>query len=296
MGIQKRRVVFRSKLLPYILLAPQIIVVLAFFIWPAGQAIYQSVVITDPFGLRSEFVGLVNFYRVLTDTLYHDSVRITIIFTLSVTVIAMSASLLLAMLADHVIRGAKAYKLLLTWPYAMAPPVAAALWVFLSQPGLGLLAIILSDMGMDWNYHLNAIQAMALVIVISAWTQIGYNFIFFLAGLQMIPKTLVEASAIDGAGPVRRFRAIVFPLLSPTIFFLMVMNIVFAFFGIFGIIHVVTAGGPGNATNILVHKMFFDGFHALDLSGSAVQSVILMIIVSVLTAVQFRYIERKVHY
>lgn len=291
-----RQVIFQNQWLPYLLLAPQVAITIVFFIWPTCQAIYYSVMLTDPFGLHQQFVGFANFYRTLTDQLYHDSVRVTMIFSFSVTVLAMGTALLLALLADHVLKGAKAYKLLLTWPYALAPPVAAILWVMMFQPGLGLMAIMLKEVGLEWNYFLDGTKALILVIVIAAWTQIGYNFIFFLAGLQMIPKTLIEAAAIDGAGPVRRFWTIIFPLLSPTIFFLMIMNIVAAFFGTFGIIDVVTAGGPGNATNILIYKMYVDGFKALDLSGSAVQSVILMVIVSVLTLIQFRYIERKVHY
>lgn len=296
MSENKTRAVFKNKYLPYILIAPQIIITIVFFIWPSAQAVFQSFMITDAFGLKSEFVWFDNFVRVLTDELYHESLKITMIFSVSVTVLAMGVSLLLALLADYVLRAKKAYQLLLTWPYALAPPVAAVLWVMMFQPGLGILSIALKEIGVEWNYYIDATKALILVIVISAWIQVGYNFIFFLAGLQMIPKSLIEAAVIDGAGPVRRFWSVILPLLTPTIFFLLVMNIVAAFFGAFGVIDVVTSGGPGNATNILIYKLYVDGFKGLDLAASAVQSVILMLIVGTLTFIQFKYLERKVHY
>jgi len=292
----RKQSVFKNRYLPYVLIAPQIIITLIFFMWPSVQAVYQSFMVTDAFGLKSEFVWFDNFVRVLSDELYHESLKITLIFSTSVTVLAMGVSLLLALFADHVLRAKKIYQLLLTWPYALAPPVAAALWIMMFQPGLGVISIALENIGIEWNYYIDATKALILVIVISAWTQVGYNFVFFLAGLQMIPKSLIEAAAIDGAGPVRRLWSVVLPLLTPTIFFLLVMNIVSAFFGTFGIIDVVTSGGPGNSTNILIYKLYVDGFKGLDLSGSAVQSVILMLIVGGLTFIQFKYLERKVHY
>jgi sn-glycerol 3-phosphate transport system permease protein len=292
----QRRVVFRGKALPYLLVAPQLAVTLVFFFWPAAQAFWQSVHREDPFGLSSHFVGVANYAAVLADPDYVDSILRTAVFSAAVTALVLVPSLLLAVMADRVIRAAAAYKTVLLLPYAVAPAVAGVLWLFLLYPGVGPVAAALGSLGIDWNYLLNGGQAMALVIVIAAWKQVSYNFLFFLAGLQSIPKSLLEAAAIDGAGGSRRFWTIVFPLLSPTAFFLVVVDLVYAFFDTFGVIRSVTLGGPGKATEILVYKVYYDGVVALDLGGSAAQSVILMAIVVALTALQFRYVERKVHY
>ncbi len=292
----EKRVVFRSRVLPYLFVAPQIAITLIFFVWPASQALYQSMLIEDPFGLSSRFVWFENFADLFAETRYLQSMRVTAVFSLSVALLALSAALFLAVQADRVIRGATAYKTLLIWPYAVAPAVAGVLFLFLFNPTVGILVFALRGLGLDWNHSLNGNQAMALVIFAAAWKQISYNFLFFLAGLQAIPKSLNEAAAIDGAGPARRFWTIIFPLLTPTSFFLIVVNVVYAFFNTFGIIHQVTEGGPAGATNILVYKVFHDGFLALDLGGSAAQSVVLMALVIALTVVQFRYLERRVHY
>jgi sn-glycerol 3-phosphate transport system permease protein len=292
----EKRVTFRNRLLPYLLVAPQIAVTLVFFIWPAAQALRQSVFREDPFGLRSRFVGFDNFDAVLSDPYYIDSLATTALFSIAVTFLALSLSLLLAVMADRVIRGGVVYKTLLIWPYAIAPAVAGVLWLFLFNPTMGIVSYALRRWGLDWNPQIYGGHAMFLVVVAAAWKQISYNFLFFLAGLQSIPKSLIEAGAIDGAGPGRRFWTIIFPLLSPTTFFLIVVNVVYAFFDTFGVIHAVTKGGPAKATEILVYKVFNDGFISLDLGGSAAQSVILMLIVVTLTVVQFRYIERRVHY
>ncbi len=292
----EKRVVFKHKFLPYLLLAPQIAITLVFFIWPASQAIYQSVLQEDPFGLSSTFIGLANFVDIFTDEIYLHSIYVTAVFSLSVAVIAMSVSLFLAAMADRVIKGATAYKTLIIWPYAVAPAVAGVLWYFLFNPTVGIIALYMKILGYEWNHSLNGGQAMSLVVLAAAWREISYNFLFFLAGLQAIPKPFIEAAAIDGASPLKRFWTITFPLLSPTAFFLIVMNIVYAFFDTFGVIHVITDGGPNNATNIMVYKVYHDGFLGLDLGGSAAQSVVLMIIVISLTVIQFRYIERKVNY
>jgi sn-glycerol 3-phosphate transport system permease protein len=292
----EKRVVFKHKFLPYILVAPQIIITLVFFIWPASQALYQSVLQQDPFGLSTKFIKLANFIEIFTDDIYLHSIYVTVIFSFSVAVIGMSTALLLAVMADRAIRGATVYKTLIIWPYAVAPVVAAVLWYFLFNPTVGMIAFYLKAFGIDWNHSLNGRQALFLVIIAAAWREISYNFLFFLAGLQAIPKSFIEAAAIDGASPGKRFWTISFPLLSPTAFFLIVMNIVYAFFDTFGVIHAITEGGPNEATNIMVYKVFHDGFLSLDLGSSAAQSVILMAVVISLTVIQFRYIERKVHY
>ena len=292
----EKRVVFNDRLLPYLLVTPQIIITIVFFFLPAGQALLQSVLQEDAFGLSSEFVWFDNFVRIFEDDTYLNSFGVTVIFSVCVTFFGLSLSLLLAVMADRVIRGAMVYKTFLIWPYAVAPAVAGVLWGFLFNPTVGTIAYFLKALGYDWNYILNGNQALFLVIVAACWNQISYNFIFFLAGLQSIPKSLIEAAAIDGAGPGRRFWTIIFPLLSPTGFFLLVVNVVYAFFSTFGIIHAVTAGGPAKATEILVYKVWSDSFRALDLGGSAAQSVVLMAVVIGLTIAQFRYIERRVHY
>jgi sn-glycerol 3-phosphate transport system permease protein len=292
----EKRVVFNNKILPYILVAPQIIITLVFFIWPASQALYQSVLQEDAFGLKTTFVGLANFAYIFTDDVYLNSIHVTLTFSFAVAAISMSVALLLAVMADRTIRAATAYKTLIIWPYAVAPVVAAVLWYFLFNPTVGMIAFYLKALGIDWNHTLNGKQAMLLVIIAAAWREISYNFLFFLAGLQSIPKSFIEAAAIDGASPAKRFWTIAFPLLSPTAFFLIVMNVVYAFFDTFGVIHAITGGGPNYATNIMVYKVYHDGFLSLDLGGSAAQSVILMILVIGLTVIQFRYIERRVHY
>jgi sn-glycerol 3-phosphate transport system permease protein len=290
------RVTFPNKTLPYLLVAPQIAITLVFFFWPASQAIYQSLLREDPFGLRSTFVGLGNFRRVLADPNYINSLKVTVIFCVATALIAMIAALLMAVMADRVIKGRGLYRTLLIWPYAVAPAVAGMLWLFLFNPAMGTFAYLLRDAGIYWDPLLNGPQAMALVIAAAAWKQISYNFLFFVAGLQAIPRSLTEAAAIDGAGPAKRFWTIVFPLLAPTTFFLLVINTVYAFFDTFGIIHAVTGGGPAKATETLVYKVYNDGFVNLQMGVSAAQSVILMVIVIALTAVQFRFVERRVHY
>lgn len=292
----EKRVVFRQKVLPYLLVAPQVIITLIFFIWPASQALYQSVLQEDAFGLSSTFVGLTNFGDIFTDDIYLRSIQVTTVFSFSVAAIAMSTALLFAVMADRVIRGATTYKTFIIWPYAVAPVVAAVLWYFLFNPTVGMIAFYLKIVGYEWNHTLKGGQALFLVIIAAAWREISYNFLFFLAGLQAIPRSFIEAAAIDGASPAKRFWTVVFPLLSPTVFFLIVVNIVYAFFDTFGVIHAITEGGPNEATNIMVYKVYHDGFLSLDLGGSAAQSVILMIVVISLTVIQFRYIERRVHY
>ncbi|BCO10776.1 glycerol-3-phosphate transporter permease [Desulfolithobacter dissulfuricans] len=291
-----KRTHFKPSILPYLLVAPQVLITLVFFIWPASQAVYQSMLVEDPFGLKTEFVWFENFVQLFGDDIYFNSFLRTIVFSSLVAALSLSIALILAAMADHVVRGTTVYRTLLIWPYAVAPAVAGALWMFLFDPTLGIVSYMLHGIGYDWNYRLNGNQAMALIVLAASWKQISYNFLFFLAGMQAIPRSLIEAAAIDGAGPARRFWTIIFPLISPTTFFLLVMNIVYAFFDTFGIVHAVTKGGPAKATEILVYKVYNDGFIGLDLGGSAAQSVILMVIVIGLTVIQFRYIERKVEY
>ncbi|MBB6485937.1 sn-glycerol-3-phosphate ABC transporter permease UgpA [Rhizobium lusitanum] len=289
-------VVFPNKVLPYLLLAPQIILTVLFFFWPASQALYQSVLREDPFGLKSGFVGLANFRTILSNPDYVHSLKVTVIFSVATALLSMAVALLLATAAERVVRGRNIYRALLIWPYAVAPAIAGMLWLFMFNPAMGTFAYILRRNGFMWDPLLNGNQAMMLVIVAAAWKQISYNFLFFVAGLQAIPKSLIEAAAIDGARGAKRFWTIVFPLLAPTTFFLLVVNTVYAFFDTFGIIHAVTGGGPAKATETLVYKVYNDGFVNLDLGSSAAQSVILMIIVIALTAFQFRFVEKRVHY
>jgi sn-glycerol 3-phosphate transport system permease protein len=291
-----KRVVFRNRVLPYVLVAPQMIITLVFFIWPAGQMLVQSVLLQDAFGLSTQFVGLENFARLFADPYYLNAFRVTVIFSSATAGLALGAGLLFAVMADRVVRGAAGYRTLLMTPYAIAPVVAGVLWLFMFDPTVGVVAHGLRRVGYTWNHQLNGAQALVLVILAAAWKQISYNFLFFLAGLQAIPKAVIEAAAIDGAGPGRRFWRIVFPLLSPTTFFLVVVNLVYAFFDTFGIIHAVTSGGPAKATETLVYRVFNDGFIGLDFGGSAAQSAVLMAIVIALTVIQFRYIERRVVY
>jgi sn-glycerol 3-phosphate transport system permease protein len=292
----EKRARFESRWLPYALIAPQLVVTIVFFFLPASQALYQSLLVQDAFGTNTEFVWFENFQDLFRNDDYLASFRVTAVFSLLVATLGLSISLVLAVFADRVIRGATVYKTLLIWPYAVAPAIAAVLWLFLFNPTLGVVAHWLKGLGLAWDPLLDGNDALIMVVVAAVWKQISYNFLFFLAGLQSIPKSLLEAAAIDGAGPVKRFVTIVFPLLSPTTFFLLVVNIVYAFFETFGIIDASTSGGPGQATQILVYKVYADGFKGLDLGGSAAQSVVLMVIVIALTAVQFRYVERKVQY
>src|SRR5213083_1890674 len=292
----EKRVVFRSAWLPYALLAPQIAVTLVFFFWPAAQAGWYSFQLQDAFGLRVEFAGLSNFAALLRDANYLHSFQVTALFSALVAVSGIAVALLLAVMADRVLRGALAYKTLLIWPYAVAPAVAGVLWGFLFAPSIGIVTYVIRKAGYNWDWVLQGDQAMLLVVMAATWKQISYNFLFFLAGLQSIPRSLVEAAAIDGAGPARRFWTIVFPLLSPTTFFLLVVNIVYACFDTFGVIDATTQCGPAQATQILVYKVYPDGVKSADLGGSSAQSVILMIIVIALTVAQFRFIERKVQY
>lgn len=292
----EKRVVFQNRWLPYLLVAPQLAITLIFFFLPAGQAIYQSVLMQDPFGLSTEFVGLQHFETLLSDPNYVSSFKITMVFSALVAFLGLAISLLLAVCADRVLRGASAYKTFLIVPYAVAPAVAGVLWMFIFNPTLGVLSYVMRMFGIDWNYLVDADQALTLLVIAAVWKQVSYNFIFFLAGLQAIPKSLLEAAAMDGAGPFRRFWTVVFPLLSPTTFFLLVMNIVYAFFDTFAIVDATTMGGPGQDTNILVYKVFVDGFRNMDFGGSAAQSVILMVMVIILTVIQFRFIERRVNY
>jgi sn-glycerol 3-phosphate transport system permease protein len=292
----EKRVFFRSAWLPYLLVAPQLAITVIFFFWPAAQALWFAFLRQDAFGMRSEFAGLDNFRDLLADSNYLQSFQVTAVFSVLVAVGGLALALLLAVMADRVIKGALGYRTLLIWPYAVAPAIAGVLWGFMFAPSIGIVTYALKGFGIDFNWVLQSDQAMLLVVMASVWKQISYNFLFFLAGLQSIPKSLIEAAAIDGARPLRRFWTIVFPLLSPTTFFLLVVNIVYAFFDTFGVIDATTQGGPSGATQILVYKVYNDGVKAADLGGSSAQSAILMLIVIVLTVAQFRFVERRVNY
>ncbi|MEM6679481.1 MAG: sn-glycerol-3-phosphate ABC transporter permease UgpA [Pseudomonadota bacterium] len=292
----EKRVKFKGVWLPLLLIAPQIVITAVFFFYPAGQAIWQSLFIPDPFGLSMQWVGLGNFEFLFSDPFYRASFVTTAVFSILVTVVSMGVALYLAVLADRLIKGSGVYRTLLIWPYAVAPAVAGVLWLFMFNTRVGVVAWYLGLLGYDWNHVLNEGEAMGLVVIASAWGRISYNFLFFLAGLQAIPRSVIEAAAIDGARFWTRFRTIVFPLLSPTTFFLLVVNIIYAFFETFGVIHTITSGGPQQATTILVYKVYADGFVGQDLGSSAAQSVVLLVLVSILTVVQFKYIERRVHY
>ena len=292
----EKRVIFKGWWLPVLLVAPQLIISFLFFFYPSGQAIWNSLFLPDPFGLKTEYVGLDNFRFLLSDPYYLASFKTTIFFSTAVSVASMSIGLYLAALADRLIKGAGVYQTLLIWPYAIAPAIAGVLWLFLFNGNIGLISYYLQGIGYDWNHTLDGDQAMFLVVLASSWGRISYNFLFFLAGLQAIPKSIIEAAAIDGASFWRRFLTIVIPLLSPITFFLLVVNIVYAFFDTFGVVHTITSGGPEQDTNILVYKVFSDGFVSQDLGSSAAQSVILLVLVGVLTVIQFKYIEKKVHY
>ena len=292
----EKRVTFNGWLLPLCLIFPQLLISVVFFFYPAGQAIWQSLFIPDPFGLSTQFVGLDNFEYLLSDKYYRTSFVTTATFSTLVTVVSMVPALFLAVLADRLIKGATTYRTLLIWPYAVAPAIAGVLWLFMFNTRVGVVAWYLGQLGYDWNHVLNETEAMGLVVVSSAWGRISYNFLFFFAALQAVPRSVIEAAAIDGARFWRRFFTIVLPLLSPTTFFLLVVNVVYAFFETFGVIHTITAGGPQQATNILVYKVFKDGFVGQDLGSSAAQSVILLVLVGTLTVLQFRFVEKKVHY
>lgn len=294
--MQTKRVVFRHPYLPYLLCFPQVAITLVFFIWPAAQALFQSVLQEDAFGLSTQFVGLENFRNLWADPTYIASFQVTFVFSIATAAVSMIFALLFAVVADRIIRGTNVYRTFLIWPYAVAPAVAGVLWYFMFNPSIGIATFALNTIGIDFNPVIYADDALIMVVIAAAWKQISYNFLFFLAGLQAIPNSIFEAAAIDGAGPVKRFWTIVLPLLSPTTFFLLVVNMVYAFFDTFGVIHATTQGGPGQATSILVYKVWRDGFVSQDLGGSAAQSVILMLIVISLTVVQFRYVERRVQY
>ena len=292
----EKRVVFHSAWLPWVLIAPQVAIIGVFFFWPAGQALWQSVLQSDAFGTSVEFVGLDNFRNLWNDASYLASFQTTAVFSLLVASLGLSLSLLLATFADRVVRGAVLYRTFLIWPYAVAPAVAGVLWLFMFAPSIGIVSYGIRQLGLGWDPLLNSTHAMALIVMAAVWKQISYNFLFFLAGLQSIPKSLIEAAAIDGAGPWRRFWTVQFPLLSPTAFFLLVINVIYAFIETFAIIDAATQGGPGKDTAVLVYKVYYDGFKALDLGGSAAQSVVLMVILVALTVVQFRYVEKRVNY
>lgn len=294
--MQTKKMTFNHRWLPYLLLAPQVIITIIFFIWPASQALYQSLLRQDAFGFRTTFVWFENFQRLFADDLYLNSLKVTLVFSVGTTLLSMSVALLFAVMVNKMIRSRDAYTTFLVWPYAVAPAIAGVLWWFIFNPSIGILPYVLDVFGINWNHRSNGNQAMILVIIAAAWKQISYNFLFFLAGLQSVPHSLIEAAAIDGAGRIKRFWTIVFPLLSPITFFLMVVNVVYAMFDTFGVIHATTEGGPAQATNILVYKVYRDGFVGMNLGSSAAQSVILMAIVIVLTVIQFRFIERKVNY
>ncbi|MBL8388943.1 MAG: sn-glycerol-3-phosphate ABC transporter permease UgpA [Hydrogenophaga sp.] len=292
----EKRVRFQSRWLPWLLVTPQLAIVLVFFFWPAAQALYQSLLTQDAFGTSTEFVGLENFRRLFDDESYLESFKTTALFSALVAGSGLVIALLLAVMANRVVRGASVYKTLLIWPYAVAPVVAGVLWLMMFASPYGVVAHALRTLGLPWDHLLNPNHAMALIVMAAVWKQISYNFLFFLAGLQSIPQSLIEAATIDGASPWYRFWTIVFPLLSPTTFFLAVINVVYAFFDTFAIVDAATHGGPGKETAILVYKVYYDGFKALDMGGSAAQSVILMLIVVALTVVQFRFVEKKVQY
>jgi sn-glycerol 3-phosphate transport system permease protein len=294
--MQTKRTVFPHRILPYALLAPQLAITIIFFLWPAGQAFWTSFLKEDAFGFKTTFVWLQNYEKLFRDPLYLNSVGITAIFSIATAALSIGLALILALAVDRMIRSARAYTTLMVWPYAVAPAIAGVLWWFMFNPTIGVLPYIFDIVGYNWNHQLNRADAMALVVLAASWKQISYNFLFFVAGLQSIPMSLKEAAAIDGASPLKRFWTIIFPLLSPTTFFLLVVNIVYAMFDTFGIIDSTTEGGPAQSTNILVYKVYQDGFVGLNLGSSAAQSVVLMVIVVALTVIQFRYVERRVQY
>jgi sn-glycerol 3-phosphate transport system permease protein len=295
--MQTKRTIFGNKALPYLLLAPQLVITAIFFLWPAGQAVRQSFLREDAFGLSTTFVGLRNYRALMDSPEYLNAMQVTVVFSIATVALSLVIALVLALAVDRMLKSAGAYTTLLIWPYAVAPAVAGILWWFIFNPTIGILPFVLEQtMGRDWNHNLSGQDAMILVVIAAVWKQISYNFLFFFAGLQSIPASLREAAAIDGAGPFKRFWTITLPLLSPTTFFLLVVNVVYTLFDTFAIIDATTGGGPAQATNILVYKVYDDGFVGLNLGSSAAQSVILMMLVMTLTFIQFRYVERKVTY
>jgi len=292
-----KRSFFKSKYLPYLLILPQMVVTLTFFYWPAIQGLFQSFLLSDPFGQKSTFVWFYNYKELFTDPLYLKSILTTFAFSLAVAFVSLSMGLFIASMANRALRAKALIRTMLIWPYAVAPAISGILWLFLLHPSYGIVALgIKKWIGVDWNPVLYGSDAMVMIVMASAWKQISYNFVFFMAGMQAIPKSLIEAAAIDGASPFKRFWFISFPLLSPTFFFLTVMNIIYSFFETFGIIHTITQGGPGGSTNILVYKVYQDGFVGLNLGSSAAQSVVLMSLIIVITFLQFRFVEKKVQY
>ncbi|WEX88404.1 sn-glycerol-3-phosphate ABC transporter permease UgpA [Sinorhizobium garamanticum] len=291
-----KRTIFPNRVLPYLLLAPQLVITLVFFIWPAGQAVKSSFEREDPFGLSASFVGFQHYARLLKDPLYLDSLGRTAVFAVAVTALSMALGLALAVAVNRLVRSGRVYTTLLVWPYAVAPVIAGLLWWFLFNSTTGVLAYFLGQLGIRWDHNLNGTHAMILIVIAAAWKQVSYNFLFFLAGLQSVPHSLIEAAAIDGSGPVKRFFTIVLPLLSPTTFFLFIVNVNYTMFDTFAIVDATTAGGPAQATTILVYKVYNDGYLGLNLGSSSAQSVLLMLIVVVLTVIQFRYVERRVQY
>jgi len=292
-----KRSFFTSKLLPYFLILPQFLVTVTFFYWPALQGLAQSVMRSDPFGQHSTFIWLENFIALFTDPLYLKSIGTTLFFSASVATVSISVGLFIATMANRALKAKALIRTMLVWPYAVAPAISGILWLFLLHPSYGVVAIAIKRwLGLDWNPVLEGKDALFMVVMASAWKQISYNFVFFIAGMQAIPGSLIEAAAMDGASPFRRFWKITLPLLSPTLFFVTVMNIIYSFFETFGVIHMMTQGGPGGATNILVYKVYQDGFIGLDLGSSAAQSIVLMTLIIVITVLQFKYVERKVQY
>ena len=292
-----KRSFFTSKVLPYFLILPQVLVTVTFFYWPALQGLAQSVMRSDPFGQRNTFIWLENFIALFKDPLYLKSVGTTLIFSICVAAVSISMGLFIATMANRALKAKALIRTMLIWPYAVAPAISGILWLFLLHPSYGVVAIAIKRwFGIDWNPVLDGKDALFMVVMASAWKEISYNFVFFIAGMQAIPGSLIEAAAMDGASPFRRFWKITLPLLSPTLFFLTVMNIIYSFFETFGVIHMMTQGGPGGATNILVYKVYQDGFIGLDLGSSAAQSIVLMSLIIVITVFQFKYVERKVQY
>jgi len=292
-----KRSYFTSKFLPYFLILPQVLVTVTFFYWPALQGLAQSVMRSDPFGQRNTFIWLENFIALFNDPLYLKSIGTTLVFSACVAAVSISIGLFIAAMANRALKAKALIRTMLIWPYAVAPAISGILWLFLLHPSYGVVAIAIKRwFGIDWNPVLDGKDALFMVVMASAWKEISYNFVFFIAGMQAIPGSLIEAAAMDGASPFRRFWKITLPLLSPTLFFLTVMNIIYSFFETFGVIHMMTQGGPGGATNILVYKVYQDGFIGLDLGSSAAQSIVLMSLIIVITVFQFKYVERKVQY
>lgn len=292
-----KRSTFKSGYLPYLLILPQVIITLTFFYWPAVQGLIQSFLLSDPFGQSSKFVWFYNYVEIFTDPLYLQSILITFTFSVAVASVSIALGLFIATMANRALKATALVRTLLIWPYAVAPAISGILWLFLLHPSYGIVALAINSwLGLDWNPVLKGTDAMIMITIAAAWKQVSYNFVFFMAGLQAVPKSLIEAAAIDGASPLKRFWRITFPLLSPTFFFLSVMNIIYSFFETFGVIHTVTQGGPGGSTNILVYKVYQDGFVGLNLGSSSAQSVVLMSLIIIITVLQFRYVEKKVQY